>query len=165
MFPPFFMLPLGFIIFPYLILLLLKNIYVSTLVNLFFKGFCFGFGFLVIYLVWIYNPFRVYESTRPFAIIAILLPIFLSVFFGLCFLIYKYFKKPIHVILITPFIFTLNEFLISNFLYGFPWISNSLMLSNNILGFYLIKYSGTLTSGYLIILIFLLPALLLKKIK
>ena len=85
------------------------------------------------------------------------MPVFLSIFFGLGFIIYKYFVLKLHIILITPFVFILIEFAISNFIYGFPWISNSLILSNNITGFYLIKYLGTITSGYLILLLFLLP--------
>ena len=92
-----------------------------------------------------------------YAFLAILLPFFLSIFFGLGFVIYKYSVLKLHMILITPFIFILIEFAISNFIYGFPWISNSLILSNNITGFYLIKYLGTITSGYLILLLFLLP--------
>ena len=76
-------------------------------------------------------------------------------FFGFGFVIYKYFVLKLHKILITPFVFILIEFAISNFIYGFPWISNSLILSNNIGGFYLIKYSGTITSAYLILLLFI----------
>ena len=128
-------------------------------------GFCFGFGFLLIFLSWIYNPFLVYDSTKSFAILAILLPAFLSIFFGLSFLLYKFFKNFINIILITPFVFVITEYLISNFIYGFPWVTNSLILSNNLFGFYLIKYSGTITSGFLIILIFLIPTLLLEFYK
>jgi apolipoprotein N-acyltransferase len=165
MYPPFFLFPLGFVIFPYFISLISKKSYEKSFFKFFSYGFVFGFGFLIIYLSWIRNPFLVYETTRPYTILSILLPIFLSIFFGLGFLIYKYFKNPVHIILATPFIFISIEFLISNFFYGFPWISNSLILSNNLFGFYIIKYFGTLTSGYLIILIFLLPTFLLYKIK
>ena len=153
------MLPLGFIIFPLLTNFLFQDIYQRTFFNFFFIGFFFGFGFLLIYLSWIYNPFLVYEHTQPFAVLAIFLPIFLSIFFGLSFLLYKFFKNLLFLILITPFIFILIEFLISNSFYGFPWVTNSLILSNNLFGFYLIKYSGTITSGFLIISIFLMPTL------
>lgn len=162
MLPPFFMLPLGFIIFPLLVNFLFKDSYQRTFFNFFIMGFCFGFGFLVIYLSWIYNPFLVYKSTKPYAILAIFLPIFLSVFFGLSFLLYKFFKNFLGITLITPFIFMINEFLISNFLYGFPWITNSLILSNNLFGFHIIKYSGIITAGFLIISIFLTPNLLIE---
>ena len=104
---------------------------------------------------WIHNPFLVYEATKPYAILSILIPIFLSIFYGFSFIIYKYFNSLLLRILVTPFIFILIEFIISNFIYGFPWVSNSIILSNNIFGFYLLKYFGIIPSGYLIILIFL----------
>jgi len=155
------MLPLGFIIFPYFIILT-SNLYnQKSFLTFFVYGFLFGLGFLIIYLSWIHNPFLVYEATKPYAFLALLLPFFLSIFFGLGFIIYKYLVLKFHIFLITPFVFILIEFVISNFIYGFPWISNSLILSNNIPGFYLIKYLGTIMSGYLILLIFLLPYMLL----
>jgi len=154
------MLPLGFIIFPYLIILISNLTNQKSLLIFFFNGFLFGIGFLIIYLSWVHNPFLVYEATKTYAFLALLLPVFLSIFFGLGFVIYKYFVLKFHIILITPFIFILIELVISNFIYGFPWISNSLILSNNTTGFFLIKYLGTITSGYLILLIFLLPIIL-----
>ncbi len=150
------MLPLGFVIFPCLVFLIYQSLEKKSILNLFFNGFLFGFGFLIIYLSWIQNPFFVYESTKPYAFLAIILPIFLSIFFGLSFIIYRYFYTPLLLILVTPFVFTLIEFSISNFIWGFPWFTNSLILSNNFLGFYLLKYFGTIASGYLIISIFLI---------
>jgi len=157
------MLPLGFIIFPYFIYLISKKIYEKSFLLFFLYGFSYGFGFLIIYLSWIHNPFLIFQTTTPYAILSILLPIFLSLFFGLCFIIFKKLKNPVLRILLTPVIFTFIEFLISNFFYGFPWVSNALILSNNLLGFYIIKYFGTLTSGFLIISIFLLPTYFLYK--
>jgi len=151
------MLPLGFIIFPSFIILISNLSNQKSFLIFFFNGFLFGLGFLIIYLSWVHNPFLVYEATKAYAFLALLLPVFLSIFFGLGFVIYKYLVLKFHIILITPFIFVLIEFAISNFIYGFPWVSNSLILSNNIPGFFLIKYLGTITSGYLILLLFLLP--------
>ena len=148
------MLPLGFVIFPYFIILISNESNQKFFSIFFLNGFFFGLGFLIIYLSWVHNPFLVYEATKTYAFLALLLPVFLSIFFGLGFVIYKYLVLKLHIILITPFIFILIEFVISNFIYGFPWITNALILSNNIIGFYLIKYLGTITSGYLILLIF-----------
>ncbi len=159
-YPPFFFLPLGLIIFPLIIYLLSNKLREKSYVKYFFFGFSFGFGFLLIYLLWIVNPFLVFESTRPFAILSLFLPLFLSIFFGLGFLLYRNIKRPIGLILFTPFIFILIEFLISKLLYGFPWISNSLILSNNLFGFLIIKYFGTYSSGFLILSIFLLPTII-----
>jgi len=153
------MLPLGFIIFPYFIFLISKLSYQRSYLTFFFNGFLFGLGFLIVYLSWIHNPFLVYEGTKAYAALALLLPIFLAIFFGLGFIIYKFFVLKLHKILITPFVFILIEFTIANFIYGFPWVSNSFILSNSITGFYLVKYLGTITSGYLIILFFLLPSM------
>ena len=153
------MLPLGFVILPYFIILISNLSYKESFFRFFFNGFLFGLGFLIIYLSWVHNPFLVYEATRAFSFFALLLPLFLSIFFGLGFLIYKYLTLKLQKILFTPFIFILIEFAISNFLYGFPWVSHSLILSNNLIGFYIIKYLGTITSGYLILLFFLLPSM------
>ena len=84
------MLPLGFIIFPSLIILISKLSNQNSILNFFFNGFLFGLGFLIIYLSWIFNPFLVYEETKAYAFLALLLPVFLSIFFGLGFIIYKY---------------------------------------------------------------------------
>ena len=157
------MLPLGFIIFPYFVILVLSLSTQKSFLTFFFSGFLFGLGFLLIYLSWIHNPFLVYEATKPYAFLALLLPVFLSIFFGLGFIIYKYFVLRLHLILIPPFVFILIDFAISNFIYGFPWISTSLILSNNITGFYSIKYLGTITSGYLILLLFLQIPLVFNK--
>ena len=159
------MLPLGFVIFPFFVNLISKIIYRVTFLNLFFYGFFFGFGFLIIYLSWIINPFFVYETTKPYAFIAILLPLFLSIFYGLFFLFFKFFKNLLHIILVTPFIFIFTEFCISNFIYGFPWVSNSLILSNNIFGFFLIKYFGSFGSGYIILSVFLLASYIIYNYK
>ena len=127
------MLPLGFVILPYFIILISNLSYKESIFRFFFNGFLFGLGFLIIYLSWVHNPFLVYEATRAYSFLALLLPLILSIFFGLGFLIYKYLTLKLQKILFTPFIFILIEFAISNFLYGFPWVSHSLILSNNLI--------------------------------
>ena len=109
------MLPLGFVIFPYLVNMIFKINSKKTIFTLFINGYVFGLGFFLIFLSWIYNPFLVIKATQPFAILAILLPVFLSIFFGLIFLIYKFFKDFTFIVFLTAFIFLFTEFLISNF--------------------------------------------------
>ncbi len=156
-FPPFFMLPLGFIIFPYLLKLLSDITKKKFFLNYFSFGFFYGLGFLLVFLNWIYNPFLINNETKNIAILGFLLPIFLSLFFGLGFCLFKYLNSKFYLIIFTPFIFLLIEFIISNILYGFPWITYSLILSNNIIGFYLLKYFGLYISSYLILFLFFLP--------
>lgn len=151
------MFPLGFLIFPYLVIQILKIYKKNFIINYFICGLFFSLGFFCIFLFWIINPFLVYEDTKPFAILAIFLPILLSILFAFFFIIYKFFSNKYTIIIVTPFIFLLIEIFISNFLYGFPWFTFSLVLSNNILGLYIIKYFGTFASGFLLIFFFLLP--------
>ena len=159
------MLPLGFVIIPYLIDLLLKTSYRKSYFIFFNYGFFYGLGFLLVFLCWIHNPFLVFDTTKSFTVLSILLPIFLSIFFGIGFIIYNFIRNLLFILIITPFIFLLTEFFVSNFLYGFPWISYSLILSNNFVGFYLLKYYGTFASSFLIIFFFTIPCWFLYKKK
>ncbi len=154
------MLPLGFIIFPYLIILLKKISIQKKIYDYFYSGFFYGFGFLLVFLSWIQNPFFTNETIKNYAIISLFLPIFLSLFFGIGFVFFKYIKKICYLIIFTPFIFLSIEFVISNLFYGFPWVTFSLILSNNLLGFYLLKSFGIHVSSYLILIIFIAPSII-----
>ena len=165
LFPPFFMMPLGLVIFSYLIKLLNQIHIKQNLFYYFSLGFFYGLGFLLVFLFWIQNPFLMNEATKNFAILGLMLPVFLSIFFGLGFTIYKYIHKIYFLIIFTPFIFLLIEFVIANILYGFPWITYSFILSNNLIGFYFLKYFGTYISSYLIIFIYILPVLFIYSDK
>ena len=165
LFPPFFMMPLGLVIFPYLIKLLNQISITQNLFYYFSLGFFYGLGFLLVFLFWIQNPFLMNEATKNFSILGLILPVFLSIVFGLGFTIYKYINKIYFLIIFTPFIFLLIEFVIANIFYGFPWITYSLILSNNLVGFYFLKYFGTYISSYLIIIIYILPVLFIYSYK
>ena len=159
------MTPLGFIIFPYIINLLKENLTKGKKNNYFFIGFYYGLGFLLVLLFWIQSPFFTNEETKNFAILSLLFPIFLSLFFGIGFIFYKYIKNTFYLIILTPFIFLFIELAISKTFYGFPWVTYSLVLSNNILGFYFLKSFGTFVSSYLVLMIFIIPSLLLLSLK
>ena len=103
MFPTFFMFPLGFLIFPYLVIQILKIYKKNFIINYFICGLFFSLGFFCIFLFWIINPFLVYEDTKPFAILAIFLPILLSILFAFFFIIYKFFSNKYTIIIVTPF--------------------------------------------------------------
>ena len=160
------MLPLGFVIFPYLIIQLINIGEKGTALNYFYCGYLFGLGFLVIFLIWVVNPFLIYNSTKPFAFLSFFLAIFLSIFFGFSFVLFKFLNNKFLKIIALPMIIIFLEILFSNLLYGFPWITFSLILSNNTLGLFLVKCFGIYFAGFLIIFFFTLPLFIIywKKI-
>lgn len=163
LFPPYFFLPLGFIIFPSLCFLLDLNKENYSDKNIFNKFSIFGFGFFISYLFWIKNPFFIFEETINFFPVFLLLIIFLSVILGLIFTITFKLGKKIPLIFLIPFMFTSSEYIISIFFYGFPWFTFSLLLSSNEYLLFSLKSFGTLFSSYLIIQIFCIPFIFLTK--
>ena len=157
LFPPYFFLPLGFIIFPFLCLLLDANKKNYSDLSNFKKFSIFGFGFFISYLFWIRNPFFVFEETKNFFLVFLLLIILLSLILGLVFTIIFKLGKNIPIIFLIPFMFTSGEYIISIFIYGFPWFTFSLLLSSNEYLLFSLKPFGTLFSSYLILQILCLP--------
>ena len=163
-FPPFFITPIGFFIFPYIFFLINHKKYRSLgYFSHFISGFFYGLGFLIIFLDWIKEPFLLDISTKKLFLFSYLLVFYCSIFFGLCFAALKYFKNPILKLIILPILFVIVEFSISNIGYGFPWISFSLASSGNFLGFYTIYYLGTYGLSYLTLFTFIFPAIFLFK--
>lgn len=163
-FPPYFFLPLGFIIFPYLCLLLDSNKVDYKNLNMFKNFFIFGFGFFISYLFWVKNPFFVFEETKNFFLFFLLLIILLSLILSLVFSIILKLGKNIPIIFLIPIMFTISEFIISLFLYGFPWFTFSLVVASNEYLLFSLKSFGTLISSYFIIQIFCIPFIFLTKV-
>ena len=164
LFPPYFFLPLGFIIFPFLCLRLDSNRKNKNNLNIFKNFSFFGIGFFISYLFWIKNPFFVFEETKNFFPVFLLLIILLSLILSFIFTIISKLGKRIPVIFLIPFMFTISEYIISIFLYGFPWFTFSLIISSNEYLLFLLKSFGTLISSYLIIQIFCLPSIFLNTL-
>ena len=164
LFPPYFFLPLGFIIFPFLCLLLDLNRKNNSDLNNFKNFSFFGFGFFISYLFWIKNPFFVFEETKNFFPVFLLLIILLSLILSFIFTIISKLGKRIPVIFLIPFMFTISEYTISVIFYGFPWFTFSLIISSNEYLLFLLKSFGTLISSYLIIQIFCLPYIFLNTL-
>ena len=165
LFPPYFFLPLGFIIFPFLCLLLDLNRKKNSHLNTFKNFSFFGFGFFISYLFWVKNPFFVFEETKNFFLVFLLLIILLSIILSVVFTIISKLGKNIPVIFLIPFMFTISEYIISVLFYGFPWFTFSLVISSNEYLMFSLKSFGTLTSSYLIIQIFCLPFIFITKVK
>ena len=89
----------------------------------FYLGCSFGFGFFLFGNYWISISLthdEMFKDLIPFALI--LIPLFLSLFFGLAILLVGAFaEKNISFILFFSFVFSIFEFLRGNLLTGFPW--------------------------------------------
>ncbi len=164
LFPPYFFLPLGFIIFPFLCLLLDLNRKNNINLNIFKNFSLFGFGFFISYLFWVKNPFFVFEETKNFYLVFLLLIILLSLILSLIFTIISKLGKNIPIFFLIPFMFTITEYIISVIFYGFPWFTFSLVISSNEYLLFSLKSFGTLISSYLIIQIFCLPFIFITKV-
>ena len=165
LFPPYFFLPLGFIIFPFVCLLLDLNRKKNSYLNIFKNFSFFGFGFFISYLFWVKNPFFVFEETKFFFLVFLLLIILLSLILSLVFTIIYRVGENIPIFFLIPFMFTIGEYIISVFFYGFPWFTFSLVVSSNEYLLFSLKSFGTLISSYLIIQIFCLPFILITSLK
>ncbi len=163
LFPPYFFLPLGFLIFPAVCFLLVSNKENYTTLNVFKNILIFGFGFFISFLFWIKNPFFIFEETKNFFLFFIILIIFLSFIFSLIVTIILKIGKNIPVIFLVPFMFTISEYIISLLFYGFPWFTFSLVISSNEYLLFPLKSFGTLMSSYFIIQIFCIPFVFLNK--
>ena len=161
LFPPFFLAPIGFLVFPYLFYLLTNKYLSFGYLKHFSFGFIYGLGFFSIFLFWIQEPFLLVNGAKKFYFLSFLLIIYCSVYFGLIFLFLKFFKNKIFKLFLMPSIIVAAEFICSNLSYGFPWFSFSLIHSPNIIGSSSIYYVGTYGLSYLTIFIFLFPSVLL----
>ena len=164
LFPPYFFLPLGFIIFPFFCLLLDTNRKNNTNLNIFKNFSLFGFGFFISYLIWVKNPFFVFEETKNFFLVFLLLIILLSLILSLIFTTISKLGKNIPIFFLIPFMFTITEYIISVIFYGFPWFTFSLVISSNEYLLFSLKSFGTLISSYIIIQIFCLPFIFISKV-
>ena len=74
LFPPFFLYPLGFIIFPFFYFILIERKFKKlSKFKQFLNGFFFGFGLNLIVLYWLREPFSFNVSTTNFSFLAFLL--------------------------------------------------------------------------------------------
>ena len=164
LFPPFFLTPLGLIIFPYLFYLINNKEFKSfSYVNHFFAGFIYGLGFFLIYLIWIKEPFLVDKSTENIFFLSYALIIYCSLFYGIVFFCLRYVDRMDVKLLIFPSLFVGVEYICANLSFGFPWFSFSLVHSANSLGSTIIFYLGTYGLSYFTILFFLFPIIFLYK--
>ena len=131
----------------------------------FYLGCSFGFGFFLFGNYWISISLTHEESFKnliPFALI--LIPLFLSLFFGFSTLIVGAFSdKKIHFILLFSLVFSLFEFLRSNLLTGFPWNLISYTWSQSSETIQILSILGTYSLSLISVTFFCTPFIFFQK--
>ena len=131
----------------------------------FYLGCAFGFGFFLFGNYWISISLthdEMFKGLIPFAII--LIPLFLSLFFGLAILaVGPFSKKNISFILLFSLVFSIFEFLRGNLLTGFPWNLISYTWSWSIESIQILSLIGTYALSLISITFFCLPFLFFQN--
>tara|TARA_Y100000590_G_scaffold14593_1_gene17565 strand:+ start:7047 stop:8633 length:1587 start_codon:yes stop_codon:yes gene_type:complete len=131
----------------------------------FYLGLAFGFGFFLFGNYWISISLThddMFKGLIPFAVL--LVPLFLSLFFGLVtFITGPFSEKNIFFILFFSLIFSTLEFLRGNLLTGFPWnlISYTWSWSTDIIQ--ILSVIGTYSLSLFSVTLFCFPFLFLQK--
>ena len=131
----------------------------------FYIGCAYGFGFFLLGNYWISISLthdEMFIGLIPFALT--LIPLFLSLFFGLTILIAgRYVEKTISYILFFSLVFSIFEFLRGNLLTGFPWnlISYTWSWSNE--SIQILSLIGTYSLSLISITFFCIPFLFFQK--
>ena len=131
----------------------------------FYLGCAFGFGFFLLGNYWITISLThddMFKGLIPFALI--LIPLFLSLFFGLAILFVGIFaKNNINFIILFSLFFSIFEFLRGHLLTGFPWnlISYTWSWSPEVLQ--ILSLIGAYSLSLISITLFCIPFLFFQK--
>ncbi len=165
--PPLNFWLINFFTFTYFFMFLTKkSIQKKSKFNFFLYGWLFGFGFFVSNLYWISISLTFDENfTFLIPITVIVIPAFLSLFYGLIslfFIIIKP-KKISSSFLVFCLIFGILEFFRGSILTGFPWNLIVYSLSNQIKILTITNIIGTYGLNLICISLFISPALFFLK--
>ena len=172
-FSPYNFTFVNFFSFSFLLFLILyvkkktKSNYIKKKSNhyFFYLGCSFGFGFFLLGNYWISISLthdEMFKGLIPFAII--LIPLFLSLFFGLAILVVGSFsEKNISFILFFSLVFSIFEFLRGNLLTGFPWNLISYTWSWSIETIQILSLIGTYALSLISVTFFCLPFLFFQN--
>ena len=131
----------------------------------FYLGCAFGFGFFLLGNYWIsisLSHDEMFKGLIPFALI--LIPLFLSLFFGLAILVVGAFaEKNISFILLFSLVFSVFEFLRGNLFTGFPWNLISYTWSWSAEVIQILSLIGTYSLSLISITFFCVPFLFFQK--
>jgi len=174
-FAPYNFTLINFFSFPLLLYLILlidkktKSVYTKRKSNryFFYLGSSFGFGFFLFGNYWISISLTHDDGFKYLIPLAfILIPLFLSFFFGfVCLITGPFSEKNIFFILFFSFIFSIFEFLRGNILTGFPWNLISYTWSWSAESTQILSIIGTYSLSLISITFFCIPFLFLKKKK
>ncbi len=173
-FPPFNFTFINFISFSVLLFLIqivkkkTKTKYRKKKSNryFFYLGATFGFSFFLFGNYWISISLTHDDIFKDFIILSlILIPLFLSLFFGLAILIVGPFvKENISFVLFFSLVFTLFEFIRGNILTGFPWNLMAYTWSWSLETMQILSLIGTYALSLISITLFCIPFLFFKNI-
>ena len=131
----------------------------------FYLGCAFGFGFFLFGNYWISISLthdEIFKGLIPFALI--LIPLFLSLFFGLaCLIVGPFSEKNIFFILLFSLVFSIFEFLRGNLLTGFPWNLISYTWSWSVESIQILSLIGTYALSLISITFFCIPFLFFQN--
>ena len=131
----------------------------------FYFGCAFGFGFFLFGNYWISISLtheEMFKGLIPFALI--LIPLFLSLFFGLAILLVGVFaEKNIYFIFLFSLVFSMFEFLRGNLLTGFPWNLISYTWSWSAEVIQILSLIGAYSLSLISITFFCIPFLFFQK--
>ena len=159
--PPYNFILINFITFPTLLFVIYNIKSLKKEIFYYFNvGWFFGFGYFISNLYWITYSLThddMFKIFIPFALI--LIPAFLSTFYGLSTLLLSKFNnnKKISLILIFSLIFSIMEFIRGNILTGFPWNLIVFSWSSSLSSLQILSLIGTYAFNLVSITIFSLP--------
>ncbi len=157
--PPYNYFFLNFFSLPFLFYIFVKNID-KNIINSFWVGWFYGFGYFLSSLYWISNSLKFDENFKNLIILSIvLIPSLLSVFYGLFSWLLKILKIEMNFSSVLIFSLTLSvvEYLRGTVFGGFPWnlISFSLIEFNSSLQ--ILNLIGTYSLNLIVITFYCLP--------
>ncbi|MDA9745081.1 apolipoprotein N-acyltransferase [Candidatus Pelagibacter sp.] len=164
--PPYNFFFINFFTIPFFFYILVKYLN-QNLLNNFLIGWVYGFGYFLSNLYWISNSLKFDENFDNLIIFSIIIiPFFLSIFYGLFSILLKFFniKMNLSSILIFSLIISIFEYLRGTIFGGFPWNLISFSLIEFTSTLQLLNLIGTYSFNLLTITFYCLPVIIFFKI-
>ena len=165
--PPFDHYIINFITFSlFFIFLFKKKKYLINKKISFFYGWSFGFGYFITNLYWISISLSFDQNFSvliPFTII--LIPAFLSIFYGFATCLFLIFKKEdlISSFFLFPLLMGMVEVLRGYLLTGFPWNLIGYSFSSSLEMIQIVSVIGTYAFNIFCITFFIIPSILILR--